>query len=117
VRWGSARLTHAIYQLLGLPYRHKKLYKQLKIRRPERVPESVLAYERECLAWYVRETEALADQYQRRFRDIAYRSVALEDLNDPDNVQGLLDSLGLQALPSMADFVGVPTNLKLKPGV
>jgi len=86
------------------------------IRRATRGRMQVLPpikkYELALLNWYVAETYARWDAYQRRFPAVRSVDVNLEDLNAFDHVSGLFASFGLTPRPSIHQVIGHPTNLK-----
>lgn len=73
-------------------------------------------YERQCVEWYVDETSALADEYIEFFPGVRHFKISVDELNDVDGVRRMLEYFGMEALPSMAEVVGRPTNLALQHG-
>lgn len=93
----------------------KKIYQFKKIgisRLP--YPKFFRLYNRKCLEWYFDETFAQGESFQKKFPNIRYYKVNIENLNKADKVQELLDYFGLKLNADMTSIIGKPTNLKSK---
>lgn len=105
VGYGVARALHdAIAKLrrigkkLGLPVEDTVLFP---------------AYQRAAVSWYWDETYALSDAFRKKYPGCKYFETTTDDLNRPEIVRELFEFFGLEPDESLADKVGVPTNLKL----
>jgi hypothetical protein len=107
----SARLVYELFRLLKLPFRGVRYYGALRLR-PPRTPKLIYDYELRCVQWYIDETMALADAYQRTFPCIRYLHVDLEELNEPAGVRRVLDHFGLEENDRMPQAVGHATNVR-----
>lgn len=109
-RWVSPAFTLGVMRWLALPFRGKKFFRQLHLPRP-RVPAWIERYERESIDWYVDETYALGELYRKKFPEIRYYPVTVDELNDPLKVREMLDFFGCSYGDDIEAVVGQPTNL------
>ena len=89
------RLSLGTIQKLGYPFFLKKIVKK-------------------SLEWYVEETYRQAEHYQKKFPNIHYQEVNIEDLNEEKAVKKLFAGFGLEAQKSLGEVLNRPTNLKVK---
>lgn len=73
-------------------------------------PKSLSAYERECMEWYIAETQARGELYQQTWRDIIYYPVDVQELNTLSGVMCLLDFFGLEPDNTIEQAIGQPMN-------
>jgi hypothetical protein len=85
-------------------------YRLLRHRDP--LSRWVAQYEKNCLAWYIEETFAMAQRYLARFNRIRSYEISLPELNDIAAVQRMLTAFDLAAKPSLASVLGRPVNEK-----
>ncbi|MGK7958120.1 MAG: hypothetical protein AB4063_23125 [Crocosphaera sp.] len=109
----SPKVTYELFRFLKRPFESdKKLYDWLNLRSPQ-LKNLVTKYERESVQWYIDETTALGEAYQKQFPKIKYFSVDVEPLNNFAKVKELFDYFGLIPKPTIQEAVGEPVNLKL----
>lgn len=106
--WWNPAYTLAAMRL-ALPYRSKQWCQHLRLA----VPGWIERYEKQVLGWYVDETYALGEAYQKKFPRIRYYPVTVEELNDPAKVKDMLDFFGTRYSTGIEEIIGRPTNLKI----
>ena len=75
------------------------------------LPGFLSNYERACMKWYLEEIGAEEKAFRKKYPQIKYYEVAIEDLNSLDNVRNMLSYFGLKEKDSLSEVVGKPTNL------
>ena len=83
------------------------------LRRAFRYPRSLVHYEMDCLRWYVDEVHAMGQAYRKRFPQIRYYEVDIDDLNSGDSVRKMLEFFGCRARDTIDTVIGVPENMKV----
>jgi hypothetical protein len=107
----SPKVTYELFCLLKRLLLSKKLYSLLNIQFRQ-IENLIDKYEKECLRWYVDETNALSISYQEKFPNIKYFQVDVESLNNIENIRELLNYFGLSEKSTIEKVIGKPTNLK-----
>ena len=70
-------------------------------------PRWLSRYERDCLHWYVDETNAMATAFAARFPNITYVSVDITDLNSVASVNQMANAFGWQLQETAKEVIGV----------
>lgn len=114
-RLGSVKLIHHLFYMLKIPfkqypYKRGMFYKKMGLS-PPKTPKFIAKYEKECLRWYIEETNALADIYQQKFPKMKYIRVDVKDLNTLQGVKNIFDFFGIKEKKSIRKVIGYPTNL------
>lgn len=73
-------------------------------RGPEVETEDSLAL------WYVKEIEARATRFERDHPGITFFHAELSSLNEPWYVDAMLETFGLEPMPSLFEIIGIRTN-------
>ena len=89
------------------------IYKFFNLAPPP-IPSFINRYERDCIAWYVDETMAMAEIYKKKFPGVTYAEVAISELNTLHGIKKLFSHFGMRTQESIDDFVGQATNQRIK---
>jgi hypothetical protein len=86
--------------------------KHLAWNTENQYPEWLKQYELDCLQWYIEEMDRKTEAFMRKYPDIKYYTVHIEELSSLDSVLQMLDFFHLEGKDSLSDILGKPTNLK-----
>jgi len=86
--------------------------KRVILKKESQFPQWMVNYELKCLNWYVEETYAKAEAFKKKFPNIKYYEVNIDDLNSLKSVKQMISYFGYKEMESLSGVVGKPVNLK-----
>ena len=108
----SPRTTYFLANSFMFVFSYAKTFVKTIFQTDLQRPQWLTNYEYQCLKWYIQETAAQADAFKKKFPNVKYYEVNLEDLNSPEQVKKMLSFFGCREKSSLNYVVGKATNLK-----
>lgn len=109
--FNSPYISYQIFRFIRYFYLGRRLYRKFNLPQPS-IPGFIHQYERECLMWYVDETNAMAEAYQQRFPLVDYVSIGLNELNQLSGIEKIAAHFELEINEAVKNLLGTATNQK-----